>query len=166
MKIGKFVCSHFNIEDGRRYAAFSASYALFQERQKHNWNAKKIWHCVEKVLWLTERVKSGLQSFLVLLTFWPNTSLLWGCLMHWKRFSSTSGLYSLEANSGWESADILKISKLISYWWKWKMCLLCYGKKHNRLFGQTTSNRGWPVLRPSRLGVRKTCHLLGPARPA
>ena len=29
-----------------------------------------------------------------------NNSLLWGCLMHWKMFSSTPGLYSLEANSG------------------------------------------------------------------
>ena len=28
-------------------------------------------------------------KFLVLLTFWPNSSLLWGCLMHWKVLSST-----------------------------------------------------------------------------
>ena len=46
-----------------------------------------------------QHVKSGLRSILVLLTFWPNNSLLWGCLMHWKMFSSTPGLYPLEANS-------------------------------------------------------------------
>ena len=41
-----------------------------------------------------------LQSLLVLLIFWPNNPLLWGCLMNWKMFSSTPGLYPLEANSG------------------------------------------------------------------
>ena len=40
-----------------------------------------------------------LQSFLVLLTFWPNNSLLWGCLMHWKMIRSTPGPYLLEADS-------------------------------------------------------------------
>ena len=47
--------------------------------------------------WLN--VSNGLQSFLVLWTFWPNNSLLWGCLRHWKTFSSTLGHYPLEANS-------------------------------------------------------------------
>ena len=33
IKIGEFLCSHFNIEDGRKYATFSAYYGLlFQER--------------------------------------------------------------------------------------------------------------------------------------
>ena len=27
------------------------------------------------------------------------SSLLWGCLVHWKMFSSTPGLYPLETNS-------------------------------------------------------------------
>ena len=49
---------------------------------------------------VTEHIKSGLQSFLVLLIFWPNNPLLWGCLMHWKTFSSIPGLYPLDANSG------------------------------------------------------------------
>ena len=44
---------------------------------------------MEKVLRLIEHVKSGLQSLFVLLTFWPNNPLLWGCLTHWKMFSST-----------------------------------------------------------------------------
>ena len=47
-----------------------------------------------------ERVKSGLQSFLVLPKFWLNNFLLWGCLMHWKIFSSTPGLHPLEAYCG------------------------------------------------------------------
>ena len=33
IKIGEFLCSHFNIEHGRRYATFSVYYTLlFQER--------------------------------------------------------------------------------------------------------------------------------------
>ena len=33
IKIGEFLCSHFNIEDGRTYATFLAYYTLlFQER--------------------------------------------------------------------------------------------------------------------------------------
>ena len=39
----------------------------------------------------------GLQSFLVLLTFWPSNSLLWGCLTHWEMFSSTLDLFPPEA---------------------------------------------------------------------
>ena len=61
---------------------------------------KRFVQHMEKVLWLIKCVKSGLQSFLVFLTFWPNNSLLWGCLMHWEMFSSTPGLYPLGANSG------------------------------------------------------------------
>ena len=38
------------------------------------------------------------RSFLWLLTFWPNNSLPWSCLMHWKMSSSSPGLYPLEAN--------------------------------------------------------------------
>ena len=38
-------------------------------------------------------------KFLVLLRFWPNNSLMWGSLVHWKMFSSTPGLCPLEANS-------------------------------------------------------------------
>ena len=43
---------------------------------------KRFVQCMQQVLWLIECVKSGLWSFLVLLTSWPNNSLLWGCLMH------------------------------------------------------------------------------------
>ena len=64
---------------------------------------------------------------LVLLTLWPNNSLLWGCLMHWKMFSSTPGLYPLEANSK-SQPTYSKYPNQWSYWWKWKMCLLFYIK--------------------------------------
>ena len=40
------------------------------------------------------------EKFLGTVDIWPNNSLLWGCLMHWKVVSSTPGLYPLEANSG------------------------------------------------------------------
>ena len=41
-KIGEFLCSHFNIQDGRKYATFPAYYVLlFQEQWKCNWSAKK-----------------------------------------------------------------------------------------------------------------------------
>ena len=42
IKIGELLRNHFNIEDGRKKASFSAHYALlFQERWKRNWNTKK-----------------------------------------------------------------------------------------------------------------------------
>ena len=39
-------------------------------------------------------------KFLGAIDILANNSLLWGCLMHWKAFSSSPGLYPLEANSG------------------------------------------------------------------
>ena len=92
--------------------------------------------CTEKVLGLIENVKSGLQSHLALLTFWPNNSLLWGCLMHWKMFSSTPGLYPLEANSGRQST-YSKYPNQSSYWWNWKTCLLFYEKNTKWTFWPT-----------------------------
>ena len=79
---------------------------------------KRSVQCVEKVLWLVESVKSGLRSFVVLLTIWPNNSLLWGCLLHWEMSSSTLGLCPLEANSmGRSSARLSQIpgAPLLSY---------------------------------------------------
>ena len=43
IKIGEFLCSHFNTEDGRKKGTFSGSYALlFQERSKPTKTHKKI----------------------------------------------------------------------------------------------------------------------------
>ena len=69
---------------------------------------------MEKMLWLIKSVKSDLQSFLVLLTFWPNNSFSErGCLVHWKMFSSSPGLYP---PNQW------------TYWWKWKMSFILWKK--------------------------------------
>ena len=58
---------------------FLAYYALFfpeRETQMQPKHRKRFVRCMEKVLWLMEHVKTGLWSFLVLLTFWPNNFLL------------------------------------------------------------------------------------------
>ena len=89
-------------------------------------NTKRFVQYMKKLLWLIQDVKSGLWTFLVLLIFWPNNSLLWGCLMHWKVFSSTPGLSPLEANGRREPTSSKHPNQ--SYWWKWKVCLLFYGK--------------------------------------
>ena len=75
-------------------------------------HTQKIVKCMEKGLWLIEPVESGLQSLLVLLKFWPNKSLLWGCITHWKMFSSTPGIYPLEAYSSQHSQNI-QMNKVI-----------------------------------------------------
>ena len=70
IKIVEFLCSHFNIEDRRKKATFSAYYALsFQKRQKHNWNTqKKFVQCMEKVLWLIKTCQK--QSFMLEISCW------------------------------------------------------------------------------------------------
>ena len=75
-----------------------------------------------------------LQTFLVLLTHWPNNSLLWGCLMHQKMFRSTPGPYPLEANSGrsWHTQNV-QINKVIGENKKYAFYFI--GEKY-RHFGQ------------------------------
>ena len=52
------MCSHFNIEDGRKSATFSAYYALLLQEDKNATEMQKQFvQCTGKVLWLTERVK-------------------------------------------------------------------------------------------------------------
>ena len=64
-------------EDGQHFQCIMLHYFKkgknITEMQK-----KRSVQFMEKVMWRTECVKSGLQNFLVLLTFWPNDSLLWG----------------------------------------------------------------------------------------
>ena len=71
---------------------------------------KRFVQCMEKVLWLIEGVKRGLRGYLVLLTFWPNNSLLRGLSCAWKRC-----LAAPWASTHWKpipgDSDILKISK-------------------------------------------------------
>ena len=78
---------------------------------------------------MTDRMcQSDLQSFLVLLTFGPNNSLLWGCLTHWKMFSSTPGLSPLEANIAGESrhSQNIQVNKVIG---EDEKRVLFYGKQ-------------------------------------
>ena len=110
---------------------------------------KRFVQCVEKVLWLIKCVKSGLWSFLLLLIFWPNNYLLWGCLMHWKMFSSTPGLSPPQANSqgGGQIADILKISKSIKLLVKMKNVSFISWRKPYGVFGQPQYIH-WLILIP------------------
>ena len=95
-----FLCSHFKVEDGRKYT-FSEYYAILLQTFMNATEMQKMMCSVYGGgAVMIERVGSCLRSFLVLLTFWPNNSLLWGCIMHWKMFSSTFGPYLPEANSG------------------------------------------------------------------
>ena len=91
-------------------------------------------------------------KFLVLLTLWPNDSFPWGCLTYWKVFSSSPGLYPLEANSG-RQPTYSKYPDQWSYWWKWKMCLLFYGKNKtmldilaNPIINATKGKKNWPKM--------------------
>ena len=66
-------------------------------------------------------------KFLGIIDIWPNNSLPWGCLMHWKMFSSTPGLCPLEANNRrWLTYSNIQISKVIGENEKFS---LLYGKK-------------------------------------
>ena len=85
------------MEENTQYFRPIMHYSFKKGKNATEMQKTKCVQCVEKVI---ERVRSGLRSFLVLLTFWPNNSLLWGCLMHWKMFSSTPGLHPLEAIRG------------------------------------------------------------------
>ena len=66
-KISEFLCSHFNIEDERKKATvFSMLCFIISRKVKTQLKCKKNFvQCVEKVPWLIERVRSGLQSFVL-----------------------------------------------------------------------------------------------------
>ena len=84
-------------ENVRHYQHIMLYY--FKKGKNANEMQKKICAVYGEGAVTDQMCQSGLQSFLVLLTFWPNNSLLWSCLMHWKMFSTPS-LSPLEANSG------------------------------------------------------------------
>ena len=91
---------------------------------------------MEKVLWLMEHVKSDLQNFLVLLMFWPNNPLLWGCLMHWKPFSSIPGLSTHQQPTAGDSPHTknTRINEVISE-----------NEKHVFYFMEKTKQTFWPT---------------------
>ena len=79
--MGESLCSHFNIEGGEICNIFSVLCFIISRKVKTPLKCKERFvQCMQKVLRLIECIKSGLQSFPVLLTFQPNNSLLWGCL--------------------------------------------------------------------------------------
>ena len=53
---------------------------ISSEVKMHGKHKVRFVQCTEKVLGRIKCVESGLLSFLVLLTFWPNGSLLWAVL--------------------------------------------------------------------------------------
>ena len=96
---------------------------------------KKLVQCMEKVLWLIERVKSGLWSFVLEISCW---TMLHG----WVDQLKLVVIYLIETliennkhYTMWEIANILKISKSIKLVVKIKNYLLFNGKKPHRLFG-------------------------------
>ena len=62
IKIGEFLCSHFDIEDGGKYATFPVVMLYYFKKGTNasEIEKKKIVQCMGKVPRLTERVKSGL----------------------------------------------------------------------------------------------------------
>ena len=51
IKIGEFLCSHFNTENGRKYATFLAYHVFYFKKGKNTTETKKRFvQCMEKVL--------------------------------------------------------------------------------------------------------------------
>ena len=89
------------MEDGRKCNIFSVlCFIISREVKIQLKHTKKTCAVYGEGAVTDQMFQSGLQSLLILLTFWTNNSLLWGHLMHWKIFSSAPGLYPLEGNSG------------------------------------------------------------------
>ena len=89
--------------------------------------------------------QSGVRSVLVLLTFWPNGSLRWGCLSHWKVLSNRPGLCSLEANAGdGRQTHNTQINKVTG---ENETCLLFHGKNVMAFWAH-------PVLKPKQVTRR------------
>ena len=77
-----------------------------------------------EVLWLTECIKSEVSCTIDILA----KSFFAGGLSYallWEMFSSTLGLYPLEANSGSQHAQNIQTNKVIG---ESEKCLLFYGK--------------------------------------
>ena len=73
IKIGEFLCSHFNIEDGRKKYIFRIVCLIISRKEKMQLkckNIKRSAQCMEMVLWLTECIKSGFCSFVLEISCW------------------------------------------------------------------------------------------------
>ena len=63
IKMGEFLCSYFNIKDGRKKATFLAHYALLFHEGKNGTETQYLTCAASGVaLWLTECVKGSLRS--------------------------------------------------------------------------------------------------------
>ena len=60
IKIGQFLCSHFNIEGGKNTHFWPIMLYYIKKGKNVTERQKKIVQCTEKVLLLTEHVRSGL----------------------------------------------------------------------------------------------------------
>ena len=79
VKIVKFLCNHFNIEDVRknkhfqhiRILCFTISRKVKLKLKCKNKQTKKTSvQCMEKILWLIKHVKSGLQESVLEISHW------------------------------------------------------------------------------------------------
>ena len=69
--MGEFLCSHLNIDDGEKKGnVFCIVCFAISKKVKMQLKCKDICSNMEKVLWFTECVKSGLQSFTLEISQW------------------------------------------------------------------------------------------------
>ena len=99
---------------------------VYYFKKGKNTTQKRFVPCMEKVLWLIERVKSGLRSFMLEVSRWmvlhrlvDQLKLLLIKLRLWER----STLYHM--GGSWHSQNI-QVNEVTGE--KWKICLLFYGK--------------------------------------
>ena len=73
-------------------------------------------------------------KLMVLLTFWPNNPLLWGCFVHWKMVSSSlaSAHKKPIAGDSWHTQNI-QVNKVIG---ENEKCVFYFTERCYKLFGQ------------------------------
>ena len=90
---------------------------------------------MERVLRLIKYVKSSSWSFVLEISHW---TMLRGRVGQVKLIviKSRHDLRTIKVLPHGRQPTCSKYPNQYSYWWKWKMCLLFYGNKLNRHFGQ------------------------------
>ena len=89
---------------------------------------------MEMVLWLIEHVKSGLQSFFGLLTFQPNSSVLWAASYIGRCLAAALASTHQKPIAGdSRHTQNIQINKVIG---ENEKCVFYFIEKLNRLFGQ------------------------------
>ena len=126
------MCSHFNIEDGGKWATFWHIMLYYFKKGKNTTEMQKICAVYEEVAEMIEHVKSGLWSFMLEISLW---TMLHGQVDQLK-LNSDQIKTLVENNQCYtmrEIADILKISKSIKLLVKMKT--VSFMEKINELFG-------------------------------